>query len=556
MLIKQEIEQLLVKAVEEAQRQDLLPDVALPEVVVERPQNPEHGDFATSLPLKLARAVGMPPIDIAQRLVPLIHQDDLLERVWAAPPGFINFFLQEGWLTRQVLRMLQAGESYGNLDIGTGQKVQVEFVSVNPTGPIHVGHTRGAVLGSTLATVLAAAGYDVTREYYVNDAGSQMETFARSLYVRYLQALGRLEEMPPNGYVGDYVADLGKEVAAQYGEKFLQMPPEQAVQELQEMGLRRMLELIREDMETIGVTFDIWFSEHSLYQEGQYQRAMDILREGGYLVQREGATWFSSATVGEDKDNVLVRSSGAPTYFAADAAYHYNKFVERGFHRVINIWGADHQGHVSRVKAVVGALGISSERLQIIISQMVSLKRGQELLKASKRAGEFITLRELVEEVGPDACRYFFLARSPESQMDFDLELAKRESSENPVYYVQYAHARIAGILEHARQQGLDWSDGDVSLLTDPAELALLRKMVLLPELVETVSRTLEPHHLPHYATELATAFHWFYQQCRVVSSIPEDAPLTKARLKLVEAARIVLARTLHLMGMNAPEQM
>ena len=556
MLIREELANRLVAAVEEAQRRELLPAASLPEVVVERPQKPEHGDFATSLPLRLARAAGMNPLDIAQRLVPLLHGDDVVEQVWAAPPGFINFALKQDWLVRQVEAIRRAGPTYGNLDVGAGQKVQVEYVSVNPTGPIHVGHARGAVLGSALATVLAAAGYQVTREYYVNDAGSQMETFFRSLYVRYAQALGRSMDMPAEGYVGQYMVEMGQEIVAQHGERFLRMPEEEAVQELGAIGLERMLDAIRQDLAAVGVEFDVWFSERSLYREGQYDGAMEVLRQGGYLAQREGATWFSSTALGEDKDNVLVRRTGQPTYFASDVAYHYNKFVERDFQRVINIWGADHQGHVSRMQAVVGALGIPQDHLRIIIAQMVTLKRGEEVLRASKRTGELITLRELVDEVGPDACRYFFLARSPEAQMDFDLELAKRESADNPVYYVQYAHARIASILKNAREQRIDWSSGDVSLLRDDAELALIRKMVLLPELVDAISRTLEPHHLPHYALELATAFHWFYQQCRVISSHPEDAAITRARLKLVEAAQVVLARTLNLMGMAAPEQM
>jgi arginyl-tRNA synthetase len=315
-----------------------------------------------------------------------------------------------------------------------------------------------------------------------------------------------------------------------------------------------MLEAIADDLKAIGVTFDNWFRERDLYRAGEYDATMEALRKGGFLVEREGALWFASTSLGEDKDNVVTRSSGAPTYFASDIAYHYNKFSKRGFQKVIDIWGADHQGHVARMKAAASALGIDPQRLVIIISQMVTLKRGDEVVRASKRTGEFITLRELVDEVGADACRYFFLSRTPETQMDFDLELAKQESSENPVYYVQYAHARIAGILRHAREQDIAWDDGDVSLLADPNELALLRKMALLPELVANMSQNLEPHHLPHYALELATAFHWFYERCRVLNQ--PDANLTRARLKLVEAARIVLAGTLGLMGMSAPETM
>jgi len=322
---------------------------------------------------------------------------------------------------------------------------------------------------------------------------------------------------------------------------------------LGQLGLEKMLKLIKSDLELLGVSFDVWFSEQSLYDNGQYQAVMSLLRQGGYIAEKENATWFVSTALGEDKDNVVVRGDGSPTYFATDIAYHYNKFLERKFDKVVNIWGADHQGHISRMKAVVGALGISPERLEVIISQMVTLRRGDELVRISKRSGDIIALREVVDEVGADACRFFFLSRSADSQMDFDLELAKKESVDNPVYYVQYAHARIASILRLAQQRGIDYRDGDVSLLTTEPELTLIRKMLLLPEIVEIVARTLEPHHLTYYAQDLATVFHSFYKQCRVVS---EDEVLTKARLRLVRAAKLVLAKTLRLMGMTAPERM
>ena len=556
IIIRDIIVERVQAALEEAQKRGILPLQTLPEVAVEHPQNPDHGDFATSLPLRLARATRIAPMTIAEELGKLITLGDELERVWAAPPGFVNFSLKESWLRTHVETVRQEGPEYATLDVGQGEKVMVEFVSVNPTGPIHVGHTRGAVLGSTLANILACAGYDVTREYYVNDAGSQMDAFYNSLYARYCQALGKDEELPANGYQGEYMVDLAKEVIAEEGERFLAMPREEAVAELGEVGLNRMLKAIGDDLAAIGVTFDNWFQERDLYDSGEYDTAIDLLRQGGFLAEREGALWFTSTSLGEDKDNVVVRSSGAPTYFASDIAYHYNKFVKRGFQKVIDIWGADHQGHVPRMKAAVSAMGIDPERLVVIISQMVTLKRGREIVRASKRTGEFVTLRELVDDVGADACRYFFLSRTPESQMDFDLELAKRESSENPVYYVQYAHARIAGILRNAREREMDWSDGDVSLLTNPNEFSLIRKMVLLPELVESMARKLEPHPLPHYALDLATAFHWFYERCRVLSSDPAHGELSKARLKLVEAAKTILARTLDLMGMSAPERM
>ena len=555
-LIRDLIAEKVQTAVEKARSEGVLRVDTIPPVAVEHPANPDHGDFATSLPLRLARATRINPMKIAEELVKYIPQGEEVEQVWAAAPGFVNFRLRDRWLSAQVEPIRDAGQSYGNLQIGAGQKVLVEFVSVNPTGPVHVGHTRGAVLGSTLARVLEAAGYFVTREYYINDAGSQMEAFYGSVYARYMQELGRDAELPPNGYVGDYISDLAREIESEQKDRFLEMDRDLALQELGSIAREKMVGLIREDLHHIRVEFDSWFSEGSLYQSGEYDLAMAALSRGNHVLEREGARWFNSTALGEDKDNVLVRSTGAPTYFASDIAYHHNKFIQRGFDQAINIWGADHQGHVPRMKAAVSALDVDPGRLTIMISQMVALKRGDQVVKASKRAGEFITLRELVDEVGADACRYIFLARTPSTQMEFDLELAKKESSDNPVYYVQYGHARIAGILSNAKEQGIDWSGGDVSLLTDPTELALIRKMTQLPELVESMARALEPHHLPHYATELATAFHWFYENCRVLSNDPADHDMTLARLKLVEAAQIVLSKALHLMGMEAPERM
>ena len=553
-IVKQRLIELLTQAVSEAQQLGKLPSVALPEVAVERPQNPEHGDYASSFPLKLARATGVSPLAIAENMVKLIVPSPEIDTITVAPPGFINFTLKNDWLTRQVDSILEAGDSYGNLDLGRGSRVQLEFVSVNPTGPLHVGHGRGAILGDTLANVLAATGYKVEREYYINDAGSQVDAFYRTLWARYQQCLGIEAEMPPNGYHGGYMVDLAKEIIAEEGDRFLALPESEAVLQLGQIGLDKIIKLIRSDLELLGVIFDVWFSERSLYDSGRYQTALSLLRQGGYIAEKEGATWFVSTALGEDKDNVVVRGDGSPTYFASDIAYHYDKFLERKFDTVINIWGADHQGHVSRMKAVVGALGIAPERLKVIISQLVTLRRGDELVRISKRSGDIITLREVIEEVGADACRFFFLSRTADSQMDFDLELAKKQSAENPVYYVQYAHARIASILRLAQQRGIDYGGGDVSLLTTEPELALIRKMLLLPEIVEVVASTLEPHHLAYYAQDLATIFHSFYTQCRVVSR--DDEILTKARLKLVAVAKLVLAKTLHLMGMTAPEKM
>jgi arginyl-tRNA synthetase len=552
-MLKQKIADLVAKAMKEAQKAGKLPSFNLPEIVIEHPQNPEHGDYSSSLALKTAREARMKPMDIATAIAGFVAPSPEIEKLNVAPPGFINFTLKNDWLSKQVDVILAEGKTYGNIDVGKGKKIQIEFVSINPTGPLHVGNGRGAVLGSTLCNVMTAAGYEVTKEYYFNDSGSQMDNFRYSLWARYRQGLGEKAPMPEEGYLGNYMVDLAADIIRQDGDKYLKMPQSQGQENLCQQGLARLLNQTREDLEKLRVEFDVWFSEKTLYQNGQFDKVMKLLREKGYLTEKEGATWFVSTALGEDKDNVVVRSNDSPTYFAADIAYHYNKFLERKFDSVINIWGADHQGHVSRLKAVVNALGIDPERLHIIIHQMVTLRRGNEVVKFSKRSGDIITMRELVDEVGVDACRFIFLSRAADAQMDFDLELAKKQSADNPVYYVQYAHARIASILRVAQERGATDKGGDISLLITEPELTLIRKMLLLPEMVETIAQTLEPHHLTYYAQDLATVFHAFYRDCRVVS---DNKALTAARLKLVKAAKLVLGRTLNLMGMEAPERM
>jgi arginyl-tRNA synthetase len=552
-MVNKRLAACLQQAAIEAQREGNIVTTAVPEIVIEHPQNPEHGDFASGLPLKLARTMKMPPLTIAEKVVKHMSPPPEIGKVAIAPPGFINFTLRDDWLAKQVESILTADESYGNLTLGKGSHIQIEFVSVNPTGPLHVGHGRGAVLGSTLANILTAAGYSVEKEYYLNDAGSQIDAFARSLYARYQQCLGRKVNLPPDAYLGNYMIDLAKEIAEGEGDKFLALPQEEATSELTEIGLVKMIQSIKQDLKLINVEFDTWFSEKKLYQNKQYEQAMALLQSKGYITNRDNATWFESSAMGEDKDNVLVRSDGSPTYFASDIAYHYNKFWERGFDTVIDIWGADHQGHVHRMKAAIKALGKDPDQLKIIICQLVTLRRGEKIVRVSKRSGDIVTLREVMDEVGPDACRFFFLSRSADSQMDFDIELAKKQSADNPVYYVQYAHARIASILRLAKQRDIDYSQGDVSLLSTEPELTLIRRLILLSEIIEEVANTLEPHHLPYYAQDLATVFHSFYKQCRVIS---KDEALTRARLKLVRATQIVLAKTLHLMGMTAPERM
>ena len=552
-MLRERLINLLTEAAVKAQKEGKLPAVALPEITIERPQNAEHGDYASNFPLKLARIARANPMAIAKELVALLPAAEGIESAVVAPPGFINFTLSNKWLNHQVDRILTEGESFGDNNLGKGQRVQVEFVSINPTGPLHVGHGRGAILGSTLANILGASGYKVEKEYYFNDAGNQMDIFRRSLLARYLQSLGGKVEVPENGYMGNYMIDIAKEIINESGDKFQQLTETEALKQLGDIGIGKVKDKIQKDLQQLRVEFDVWFREQSLYENGQYDTVMGILNKGGYLADKEGARWFVSTNLGEDKDNVVVRSNGAPTYFATDIAYHYNKFIERHFDRVIDIWGADHQGHVPRMKAVVAALGIDPEQLQIIIHQLVTLKRGGELVRISKRTGDIITLEEVMNEVGVDACRFLLLARSASSQMDFDLELAKKQSQENPVYYVQYAHARISSIMRLVDEKKINYTDGDTSLLTTEPELTLIRKLFNFPELIEMAAINSEPHHLAYYAQELANTFHAFYKDCRVVT---DDEAMTKARLKLVMASKIVLAKTLNLMGMTAPDRM
>ena len=552
-MIKADLEALVQAAVAKAQAAGELAPVPLPPGVIERPQRPEHGDYACSLPLRLARAARAAPLDIANAIVRHIAPVDWLAAVETAPPGFINFRLAESWLALQVAQILAEGDAFGDVPVGKGERVQVEFVSANPTGPLTVASGRGLAIGDTLASVLSAAGYSVEREYLINDAGTQTETFASTLFARYQQLFGRQVEVPPGAYVGEYMLEIAREVKDEFGDGFLDRGDGAYPPELHDIGIQKMLGRIQEDLGAIRVRYDSWFSERSLYDSGAYEKSMSLLREKGYVKEKENAVWFTSTALGEDKDNVLVRSSGKPTYFASDIAYHYDKFVSRGFRRVIDIWGADHQGHVPRMKAAVAALGVDPALLTIIIHQLITLRRGDEEVRLSKRAGDIITLREVVDEVGADAARFFFVTRAPQSHMDFDLELASRQSNENPVYYVQYAHARITGILNHSRERIASFEDGDVSLLVHEAELALVRKLLQFPEVIEEIAQSLEPHPLPYYALELATILHDFYEKCRVVS---DDVPLSKARLKLVASAKVALARALGLMGMQAPEHM
>ena len=557
MQITQILAKLVAEALESAQTTGVLPASGEVDIKIERPKLAGHGDFSTSLPLTLARTMRVPPIQIAAAIVDAMPQGEMIGSVTSADPGFVNFKLSTHWLQSQVKIVRGLGEKFGTVDSGLGKSVQVEFVSVNPTGPLHVGHARGAVIGSSLANVLEAAGYEVQREYYVNDAGTQMRVFYDTLYSRVMQASGRDVPLPDPAYPGDYLKTLAVDLLNDLGEELGSKEKSEVITELAPESLSRTIDGIRHTLERLGVFYDQWFHESRLLSSGRFDQVMDFLKDSNLIVDRDGAQWFAATKLGLDEDIVVIRSGDAdPTYFATDIAYHHEKFMERKFDRVINVWGADHHGHIARMHAVLTAFGLDPDRLTIILNQIVNFKNEGESLKFSKRNNVIVTVEELLDEVGSDACRFTFLSRSPDSHMEFDLGLAKRQSSENPVYYVQYAHARMASILRTAEEKGINFNSADLDLLVHTQELELIRKIIELPTVVERSAERMEPHHLPHFAMELAKSLQRFYEHCRVVSSEKNDIEISKARLQLVDAARIALRQTLSLMGMSSPERM
>tara|TARA_B100000678_G_scaffold251647_1_gene227176 strand:- start:1342 stop:3012 length:1671 start_codon:yes stop_codon:yes gene_type:complete len=543
------------KAFEKAQQDNLVPAAEIGDIAVERPQNPEHGDYASSLPLKLAKPLKKNPIEIATVLAKYLKKDGIFEDVVVANPGFLNFVLSRKWLQDQVDQMLSDPESYGVTNAGKGKKIQVEYISANPTGRLHVAHARGAVIGSTLANVLKSAGFEVEQEYYLNDAGAQIDKFNRSLVARYMQSLGNDVELPEDSYPGEDVIAVAEKIRDSSSDNYDTDDPG-ALSDLGKAGIQLMIEGIKEDIESLHIDFDNWFSEKSLFENGQFEKCIGLLKEMGYVGDRDGATWLLNSNLGEEKDNVLIRSNGTPTYFSTDIAYHYDKFIQRKFDTVIDVWGADHQGQVPRLKSAMKMLGSDPDNLEMILVQMVRFKKGETIEKLSKREGNIVPLIELVSEIGADACRFMFLSRSHETQLDFDLDLAKKQSSENPVYYIQYGHARICSILDLAVEKKINYSNGSVYMLSHESEIQLINKILELPSVIDAIADTYEVHHLPHYSLELATAFHNFYQNCRVISENEEDLGLSKARLKLCEATKLALVNCLELMGMSKPEKM
>jgi len=547
----------LTRAIEKTAQEGALNSTELPPVLLEAPKQREFGDLATNVAMLWAKTAKKPPRVIAETILKNLEDPDgILARKEIAGPGFLNFAFAPKFYYQRLCE-LAAGKEVA-LNLGHGAKVQVEFASVNPTGPLHVGHGRVAVIGDVLARLHEATGFEVEREYYVNDAGKQMENLGLSLYARYRELFGETIEFPEDGYPGDYVRELAAEVKQREGDKFLNESKEAAVDFFRQFGGDSLLSTIRGELGGFGIQFDSFFSERALRERSEVARSMDLLRARGLLYSEDGAQWFKSTQFGDDKDRTVIKSDGELTYFASDIAYHRNKF-ERRFAKLINVWGADHHGYVPRLKAALRGLGYDPAVLQVVLVQMVQLTRGGEPVRMGKRTGEFVSLEEVLEEVGRDAARFFFLMRKSDSHLDFDLDLAKRQSSENPVFYVQYAHARVASIFEQARRNGMldgvPRADQSVQLerLELSEELELIRQMIQFNDVLEESVGELEPHRIVFYLLDLAGEFHRYYNRCRVIS---EDEGLSRARLLLVENVQKTIRRGLEILGVAAPLKM
>ena len=586
--MKTQLAKLLTDAVATLQADGTLPADISPDVMIERTRDRTHGDYASNLALLLAKPARSKPRDIAEKLLAAIEAGDTVQKIEIAGPGFINFFLgNEAWHS-VIDDILAQGDRYGRSDHGKGKRIQVEFVSANPTGPLHVGHGRGAAYGAAVADLLAAIGYNVHREYYVNDAGRQMDILAASVYLRYLDLCGASVTFPANGYQGDYVWDIAATLHREHGESlqhaieevFRDIPPDEPAggdkeahidgiiersrallgqtqyRRVFDEGLNAILGNIRQDLKEFGVVYDEWFSERSLSDDKSVEAGIERLQKSGHVYEKNGALWFSSTDFGDEKDRVLVRDNGQTTYFASDIAYHANK-LERGYDRVIDVWGADHHGYVPRVKAALKALGDDPDKLDVLLVQFAILYRGGEKAQMSTRSGEFVTLRELRHEVGNDAARFFYVMRKCEQHMDFDLDLARSQSNDNPVYYIQYAHARVRSVFRQLQEKQLSWDRGagsaGLSTLAESHEQDLIIKLSRYPEILEAAAINHEPHQLTHYLRELANDFHTYYN---AHTFLVEDAKVRNARLNLIEATRQVIANGLGLLGVSAPDSM
>jgi arginyl-tRNA synthetase len=547
-LLKEEIKQAVLAA-------GLAEEAQIPEVILETPKDKTHGDYATNMAMQLARIAKKAPRAIAEEIVANVNKErGSIEKIEIAGPGFINFHMNNSYLLELIPAVLSAGEGYGQTNTGNGKKVQNEFVSANPTGSLHLGHARGAAVGDTMCNVLAKAGYDISREYYINDAGNQIHNLATSIEARYFQALGLEKEMPEDGYHGKDIIGFGEDLSKEHGDKFVHTDEKERYEFFRAYGLKRELEKLKKDLGDFGVHFDVWYSETSLYETGKVKEALQKLQDNGETYEQDGALWFRSTAYGDDKDRVLVKSDGTYTYLTPDIAYHQDK-LNRGFEQLINIWGADHHGYIPRMKAAIQALGYDKKQLHVQIIQMVNLFQNGEKVKMSKRTGKAVTLRELMEEVGVDAMRYFFAMRSSDSHLDFDMDLAVSKSNENPVYYVQYAHARICSILRQGEEMGLSYEgELDLSVVSSEKEMELLKKVGELPQAVAEAAEKLMPHRITNYVFELAATLHSFYNAEKVLDESNKEK--SQARLALMKSVQITLQNTLKLIGVSAPERM
>ncbi|MBN1282542.1 MAG: arginine--tRNA ligase [Proteobacteria bacterium] len=561
-MIHNRLSDLIGSAIEACRREGILPGEAEAKVEISVPKQAGHGDFSTNAALVLAAAAKMKPRDLAARLMERLPEETArLARCEIAGPGFINFTVKPSFFLEGLAVISGAGPAFGTIDIGRGKKAQVEFVSANPTGPLHIGHGRGAVYGDVLANVLAAAGYEVTKEYYVNDAGGQIRTLGRSVYLRLRELGGERIEFPEECYQGHYIVEIAKVIGEEHGARLANMGEQEAIEFLGEEAGDRILEWIKKDLADTGVVHDVYFFENRLHTDAMIEGALRWLGRKGRTYEKDGALWFRSIEYGDDKDRVLRKGDGALTYFAADIAYHKNKY-DRGFDRVIDVWGADHAGYVARMKAAVRALGHDPASFDAVLIQLVNLIRAGELISMSTRSATYETLEDVRREVGRDVCRYFFLMRSHNAQLDFDLDLAKRESSDNPVYYIQYAHARIASIFRKAEEKGLCAAgpeDVNLSLLDLPEEPKLARFAEALPTVIEECALELEPHKLAFYLLELARMFQSYYSKGRADERyrvLTDDPARSAAKLYLLKNVRIVLQNALRILGISAPEEM
>ena len=552
--MKTAIKIIIHDALENARQAGELELSPFPEIVVEKPKDEKMGDFSTNIAMTLARSERKNPKMIAESVVRYLKNGDL-SQVEIAGPGFINLKMSNEFFLQRLRSAVKQGDNFGQTDVGQGTKIMIEFVSANPTGPLHVGHGRGAAVGDALGRILKKAGYDLSTEYYINDVGNQMNFLGRSTWLRYRELLGEVIEFPADHYRGEYIKDIANEIIEQKRDEFLNLPEEECIPFFRKYATDNILKGIQKDLAEFRVTFDNWFSEQSLYDDNSVEKAIEWLKGKGHIYEKDGAVWLKSSAFNDDKDRVLVKKTGEKTYFCSDIAYHQNK-INRGFKKIINLMGADHHGYVPRMEAVLQAMGYDNKTFKILLIQFVSLLRAGEKISMSTRAGEFETLRDVVSEVGVDVARYYFLMRSSDTHLDFDLELAKKETSENPVFYIQYAHARICSIFRTAEEKGVAWdrsNEVDLSLLVEEEEFGIIRAVLAFPEIVEKSARALEVHRISHYLLDMVSRFHGYYSRHRVIS---DDKALTLARLSLLDAIRITIRNGFELMGISSPEKM